>query len=110
MTCLILVSINIKASAAALPLVVHSGHRHNSHLNINLGFVLMLVTSAYLDYNDLSLLHLPTLQVFLMITWCLCRSILWSRKLAAWLATNYAVFISIIMVMVIYFHPEISHL
>ena len=43
MTCLILVSINIKASAAALPLVVHSGHRHNSHLNKLLGFVLMRI-------------------------------------------------------------------
>ena len=51
MTCLILVSINIKASAAALPLVVHSGHRHNSHLNKMLGFVLMRVTSAYFDHN-----------------------------------------------------------
>ena len=55
MTCLILVSINIKASAPSLPLVVHSGHWNNSHLNKMLGFLLMRILIS--QYNTMTVVN-----------------------------------------------------
>ena len=72
-TCLVLISINIKASASPFPLIVHSGHRHNSHLIITIVMIFGLMVKMIIKIRLAIMVIMMIMMTELIMTFMAMR-------------------------------------